>query len=114
MSFAELEIKRIDATVGELCRRRSPSRFRDQLRIEYRVSRHDVLIYETRPAFRDPSQWTQHGVAKLRFVRSAGEWRLFWHRANLRWQSYEPLASSPDLKDLVTEVDRDPYGCFFG
>jgi hypothetical protein len=35
-----------------------------------------------------------HGVAKLKFNRKAGEWRLFWQRASLRWESYEPLAAN--------------------
>lgn len=114
MPFSELDLERIDRTVGDLCRRRSPPEHRHQVRIEYRVTRHEVLIYETRPAFRDPSRWTEGGIAKLRFVRTAGEWRLFWQRASLKWQSYEPVPSSRDLRDLVAEVDRDPYGCFFG
>jgi hypothetical protein len=112
--FSELDLERIDRTVGDLCRRRSPPEHRHQVRIEYRVTRHEVLIYETRPAFRDASRWTEGGIAKLRFVRTAGEWRLFWQRASLKWQSYEPVPSSRDLRDLVAEVDRDPYGCFFG
>jgi hypothetical protein len=114
MAFAELDLKRIDRTVGDFCRRKSPPKLRDQVRIEYRVTRHEVLIYETRPAFRDPSHWTENGVAKLRFVRTAGEWRLFWQRASLKWQSYEPLASSRDINDLLAEIERDPHGCFFG
>jgi hypothetical protein len=114
MAFAELELRRIARTVGEFCRRKSPLKLRDQVRIEFRVERHEVLIYETRPAFRDPSHWVEHGVAKLRFVRTAGEWRLFWQRASLKWQGYEPLASSRDINDLLVEIDRDAHGCFFG
>ena len=112
--FSELELKRIDRAVGELCRRRSPPELREHVRIEYRVTGHDVMIYETRPAFREPTRWIEHGIAKLRFVRTAGEWRLLWQRASLKWQSYEPLASSRDLAELVAEIDRDAHACFFG
>lgn len=114
MTLTELDLKRIDNSVGALCRRRSPPELHDQVRIEYRVVRHEVLIYETRPAYREPSTWIEHGIAKFRFVRTAGEWRLFWQRASLKWQSYEPMASSREIRDLVAEVDRDPFGCFFG
>lgn len=114
MAFSEIELKRIERTVGDLCRRRSSPEVRDKLRFGYRISRHDVLIYETRPSFRDPSTWTESGIAKLRLVRPAGEWRLFWQRASRKWQSYEPLPSSRDLGELVAEVDNDPYACFFG
>jgi hypothetical protein len=114
MSFAELELERIDRTVGELCRRRCPPEFQDRVQMNYRIVRHDVIMYETQPGYRNPNEWVEHGVAKLRFVRAASEWRLFWLRASLRWQSYEPYPSSRDLKALVDEIDRDPHGCFFG
>lgn len=114
MSLTELDLKRIDNAVGALCRRKSPPVLRDQVRVEYRVAGHEVLIYETRPDDLEPSTWMEHGTAKLRFVRTAGEWRLLWQRASLQWQSYEPLASSRDIAELVAEVDRDPFGCFFG
>jgi hypothetical protein len=84
------------------------------VRTEYRVEGQDVLIVEVRVVWDDPSRWMDHGVAKLKFNRKAGEWRLFWQRASLRWESYEPLASSRDLAILVEEIDRDPNGCFFG
>ena len=73
MSFSELELKRIDRTVGNFCRRHSPVEHREHLRTEYRLSGHEVLIYEMRPAFREPSQWIEHGIAKMRFVRTTGE-----------------------------------------
>jgi len=53
-------------------------------------------------------------VAKLKFARTAGEWRLFWVRKDLKWHLYEPFASSRRLERLVEEVDRDVFGCFFG
>lgn len=114
MAFSELDLKRIERIVGEFCRRRSPPELHDRVRIEYRVHRHEVLIYETRPAYREPSRWMEHGIAKLRFVRPAGEWRLFWQRASLKWQGYEPYPSSREMRDLIAEVDRDPHACFFG
>src|SRR5262245_36543111 len=104
MSFSEFELKQIDETAGALCRRRSPVQHRHQLRIEYRIKGHDVLIYETRPDYRDSARWMEHGVAKLRYIRTAREWRLFWQRATLKWQAYEPLPSSPQVADLVAEV----------
>src|SRR5262245_28724632 len=114
MAFSSFELKHIDKTAGQLCRRRSPVQHRHQVRIEYRVKGHDVLIYSTQPSYRDSSRWTEHGVAKLRYVRSTGEWRLFWLRATLKWQAYDPLPSSRAVTALVAEIDSDPHGCFFG
>jgi hypothetical protein len=114
LAFSEIELKRIETVVGPFCGRRSPAHARHQVRTEYRVEGQDVLIVEVRVVWDDPTRWMDHGVAKLKFNRKAGEWRLFWQRASLRWESYEPLASSRDLAILVEEIDRDPHGCFFG
>ena len=114
MAFSEIELKRIDRVVGGFCRGRVPASFHNELRLEYTVSGHSVLVEEVRPHWREPGVFTRGGVAKFRFVRTAGEWQLFWQRASLKWQAYEPLAASRELGKLVREVDRDPYGCFFG
>lgn len=37
MAFSELELKRIEQTVGEFCRKRSPVYLKDKLRLEYSV-----------------------------------------------------------------------------
>jgi hypothetical protein len=112
--FSEIELKRIEGIVAPFCRRRSPAHARDQVRTEYRVKGHEVLIVEVRVVWDDPTRWTELGVAKLKFNRKTGEWKLFWQRASLKWQVYEPLAESRDLAVLVGEVDRDRHGCFFG
>jgi len=56
----------------------------------------------------------EHGGAKMRFNRKAGAWQLFWQRASLKWEAYEPFAANRDLAVLVEEIDRDPHSCFFG
>jgi hypothetical protein len=114
LAFSELELARIESVVGPFCTRRSPAHARHQVRTEYRVKGHEVLIVEVRVVWDDPTRWTELGVAKLKFNRRTGEWKLFWQRASLKWQAYEPLAESPDLAVLVAEIDRDPHGCFFG
>jgi hypothetical protein len=114
LGFPELELKRIKDVLGPICERRSPAHARHQVRTEYRVKGHEVLIVEVRVVWDDPTRWTELGVAKLKFNRKTREWKLFWQRASLKWQAYEPLAESRDLAVLVGEVDRDPHGCFFG
>ena len=114
MAFSEIELKRIGGIVGPFCRRRSPVHARHQVRTDYRVKGHDVLIYEARTVWDDPTRWMEHGIAKIRFNRRAGDWRLFWLRASLKWETYEPLAGSRDLAVVVEEIDSDPHCCFFG
>ncbi|MGZ8422146.1 MAG: DUF3024 domain-containing protein [Nitrospira sp.] len=114
MAFSELELKRIEKTVGQLCLRRSPVHLLPQLRLEYRVKGHEVLIVERRPRWDKPEEWGESVIAKLKFVRTVQQWQLYWQRANLKWYGYEPYFSSQDVADLVREIDTDPHGCFFG
>lgn len=114
MPFSDLERKRIEQTVGEFCRTRSPARLKDKLRLEYCVKGHDVVIFERRPKWDDKTVWTESPVAKLKFIRSADKWRLYWRRADLKWHEYPGPSSSDRLDDLVREIDADPLACFFG
>jgi hypothetical protein len=84
MAFSEVELKRIDGIAAPLCRRRSPVHASHQVRTEYRVKGHDVLIVEVRLVRDDPTKWMEYAVAKIRFNRSAVQWRLLWQRASGR------------------------------
>ncbi|MCJ7615760.1 MAG: DUF3024 domain-containing protein [Desulfobacterales bacterium] len=114
MAFAEIEIHKIKKLVGMLCQKRSPEHIRDKLRCEYRIQNQDVIIFEVRPRWNNPSEETWAPFAKLKFIRSKNHWRLFWQRADMKWHKYGPLDSSRSLEELVAEIDADTHGCFFG
>lgn len=114
MAFSELELKRIDHTVGALCRRSSPAEFADKLRIVCEIEGHSVSVFEERPLWDGPGEWTRMGVAKFRYFRSRDEWTLYWMRRDHKWHLYEPETKKRDLATLVRVVDADRYGAFFG
>ena len=114
VAFHELELKRIDRTVGGLCRRCSPPERADELRTVYEVEGHSVSVWEERPPWRGEGEWTRMGVARFRFFRSRGEWRLYWMRRDLRWHLYDSDEMPTDLASLVAVVEADAYGAFFG
>ena len=114
MGFSERELKRIEVVVGELCQRRAPAHLQEKLRLYYSVKNYEVLIYEVRPGWHDPTEWIESSIAKLRYVRSVNEWRLYWRRANGKWWLYEPYSRSKTLASMVKEIDIDSDGCFFG
>ena len=114
MAFTEIEIYKINNFVGVLCNKKAPEAIRDQLRYEYKIENQDVILYEIRPRWDKPDEQTGMPCAKLKFVRSQNVWKLFWHRANMKWYAYGPLKSSRDLSELIAEIDTDPHGCFFG
>jgi hypothetical protein len=114
VAFSELELKRIDRTVGELCRLFSPAEYADELRVVYEVEGHIVSMYEERPPWDGQGEWTRKGIARFRFNRSKGEWKLYWMRADLHWHLYDPEEMPTELPALVAVVEADQYGAFFG
>jgi len=114
MAFSEFEFKRIDKTVGALCRRVSRPEHADKLRIVFEVDGHAVSIYEERPPWDGIGGWTRMGVARFRYRRTRGSWTLYWMRRDLKWHTYDPEVIPTDLESLVALVDEDRYGAFFG
>ena len=116
MPFSEIELRYIEDTVGKMCKRRSSPDLLDKLRIIYEVERLDVVVYEERPDWHDPKKWSRMGVAKFKYSRKDGKWKLYWMRRDLKWHLYdmEMLRGTKRLEVLVKEVDSDPYGAFFG
>lgn len=80
MAFNELELKRIEKTVGQLCLRRSLAHLTQQLRLEYQVKGHEVLIVERRSRLDNPEKWGESTLAKLKFIRTVKQWQLYWQR----------------------------------
>ena len=114
MSFSEFELKQIENTVGNMCKRRSPGHVRDQLRTVYVVKGHDVTVYEERPRWNKPEEWLSHGIAKFKYNRKQNVWKLYWMRQDLKWHLYGAFPESARIQTLVEEVDKDPHGAFFG
>lgn len=114
MAFSEIELARIEKAVGGLCKRRNRPEFKAELSLEYSVKGHNVNIFERRPRWDGKPGITETPVAKLTFTRTSGKWRLLWMRGNLKWHPYEAKSTRGDLLELVSEVDSDVWGCFFG
>lgn len=113
MPFTPIELEQIETMVGKFCRNRVPDNVKDRIRLDYTVSNHDVVITETRPGWRDGPDLTLE-IAKLRYVRSRNEWRLYWKRASGKWLRYVSFKPSTKLKSLIRDIDEDSDGCFFG
>jgi hypothetical protein len=114
MALSEIELKYVENTVGKMCKRRSPAHVSDQLRTVYVVKGHDVTVYEERPRWNNPQEWTRSGIAKFKYIRKQSVWTLYWMRQDLKWHLYTPLPESTTIGRLVAEVDKDPHGAFFG
>ncbi len=114
MAFSEIELRWIEQEVGGFCKRKCPPQLKDQVSLEYRIKGHAVELFERRPWWDGRPGHVEHSIAKLKFVRTTGEWRIFWMPSDSKWHAYDPTPMPSDLPALVREIDKDPYGCFFG
>ena len=115
MSFSEIErAGNLAALKWFIDRRRPPEHIRSQLDIGYSTVGQTVDIFEIRPDWQDKTETRHTPVARVRYVRSKNEWRLYWMRRDLKWHSYEPSPVHRSLKAALTVIDVDAYCCFFG
>ena len=115
MAFSERERTANHAALKWLLARHVvPEHVRDQLEFGYAIVGHTVDLLEIRPDWKDKSITRQRPFARIKYVRTKDEWRLYWQRANLKWYLYEPAPLHETLQDALATVDEDHYGCFFG
>ena len=114
MALSEFQRARVGKLLREYCEARVPERARDKVRLEFRLGKHDVVLFEERVHYLPPHEWYEIPIAKFRYVASHREWRLYCQFSDLRWHEYEPRFSADDFDTLLEEVDEDPTGIFWG
>jgi len=104
------------ARVQRWCAARTPEHARHQVRVECEVAACHVTIIERRAPWRADlgPEWTSVPVARLRYAAATKSWTLYGRDRNLRFHSYDELAPSSRIDDLLAEIDRDPAGIFWG
>ncbi len=112
MGLPELDVARVQ----RWCAARVPEHARHQVRVECDVATRHLTIVERRAPRREDAgpDWTSLPVARLRYTAATKTWTLLWRDRNLRFHSYDQLAPSPRIDDLLTELDRDPTCIFWG
>ena len=114
MALGDIVKARISKRLQAYCESRVPFHVRNQLRMSFRITGHDVILFEERPAFRPPHEWRESPVAKFSYVATRKVWRLFCQHSDLRWHEYRRVPSAGDFDVLLKEVDNDPTHIFWG
>lgn len=115
MAFSEFEIKRYEKmTQTFLDTRRPPVEVRDQLDLGFTLKNQSIELFEIRPSFANPIEKTHTAIAKATFVKSQKCWKVYWQRADMKWQAYPPAPSVKTLEEFLSLVDHDEHDVFFG
>jgi hypothetical protein len=96
--------------------RKVPPDLADELKFDVSVRGNDVTIIERRPPWNPDfgSEWTASDIARLRYDPSTKTWTLHYPTSSGRWYDYEGLGPARDLRALLTEIEADPTGIFWG
>jgi hypothetical protein len=115
MALPVLTLHLARTKLGAYCARKIPESARDQVRLELEFADDHVTLVETRPHFRDHSQWTRLPVARFRFNAGSGTWALLSPVFSNKeaWRPY-PTQPSRDHDKLIATLDEDANGVFWG
>jgi hypothetical protein len=93
-----------------------PGHVRHAMRDEVDIEGRDATLFECRPPWDGDSsaQWTRAPIARLRYFKSRGTWRLYWCDSNDRFRTYPDVDPTSSVKKLLNEVEADPFCLFWG
>jgi Protein of unknown function (DUF3024) len=115
MPIPEIQIRAALAKAGALIEKRRPKpEIRHLVDMKAELKKQELVLYEVRPRYDDGSKTHANPVAKAKWIDAQGRWRLYWMRADLKWHLYEPGQHLEDISSIIDEIDRDPFGCFWG
>ena len=89
---------------------------RDRLDYGFKYEKNAYEIFEVRPVWnsRDPSDYQKLSFVRIRYIKSTRIWKLYWMRGSGKWELYKPFPESTSLDKLLTTIDNDAFGCFYG
>ena len=93
---------------------RPPEKIRPKLDIGYSFEKQDLILFEIRPKWNNPSEKMSSPFAKAKFIKSKDCWNLFWMRASFKWERYKPCPAVKTVKEFIRIVEEDKYYCFYG
>ncbi len=112
MALPDLDVAR----VRRWCDQRVPEHALHQVRLECQVAARHLTIVERRAPWREDfgPEWSSFPIARLRYTANNKMWTLYWRDRNLRFHLYVHLAPSDSVQELLSEMDLDPTGIFWG
>ena len=104
----------IETMENFISRTRPPKEIRDKLDVNYRIDNQSIILFEIRPFWRDKTKLITEDFAKTTYDKKNDVWKIYWLRASLKWNVYEPAPRVKKLNEFLTIVEVDKYHCFKG
>ncbi len=115
MALTNIQIREINLAAEEFFKlHRPPEKIRHQVDINYRIDGQSVYVFEIRPRWDKPKEEIESSIAKTTFVKAKSHWKIFWLRANLKWDHYKPFPYTKNISQFFDIVAKDELGCFWG
>lgn len=115
MAFDNLQtLEVIQAMENFLSNVRPEENLRDELDVCYKIEDQNVIVFEIRLTWTKPKTIVEMPIAKATFVKAQDYWKVYWMRANRKWELYGPKPYVKNIKEFADLVEDDSHSCFFG
>lgn len=114
MKLSEFETKRVQRLFANYCDERIPQILQGKLKLEYRIFDNEVVLYESRVHYKQVDIWYSTSVARFLKDGEKNVWRLFSADCNDDWIAYLPHPCDRNIEQLMTVVNEDVTGIFWG
>lgn len=113
MTIPEIIQRQAEQAIAEFCERRVPQHIRHQVRLTFDFEKEYLTLYEERKRYHPPDRWSRTPISQFRYDQQTHYWTLYGADRNGGWHRYPGCGPSPDLADLLTEMDEDPTAIFW-
>ncbi len=103
--------KQIEILVESL---RPPKEMRDKIDIGFTYSKYTLEIFEISPKWDNEKEMTHMPIAKTKYVKSQEIWKIYWMRANGKWEAYPPQREVKTINEFFEILKKDDHACFWG
>ena len=114
MPIPPIQKQLVEKLMQNYCDSKIPKDLQDKIRLSYKIRGNNITLIESRPFYKDNSQWIDMKVAQIRFENNKKTFTLFWADRNEKWHLYDFIEPSTELENVLEEIDKDPTAIFWG
>jgi len=87
---------------------------RKKVDLGYSFKENVLRIFQIRPDWKNPVIIKEYDYFKARYIKSRDIWKIYWLRATLKWNEYEPCPEVKTIEEVLKVLEEDKHGCFKG